>query len=80
MKALVECPENFFDDPLFRDLAVMVAEQPKAETGECRLRDDVDYNSWGSNIDPQAEQQMSNACRLPVSLSGAPGDRPLTRR
>jgi len=32
---------------------------------------DAPYRVWGSNIEPDAVQQMKNACRLPVAVSGA---------
>src|SRR5213593_4464527 len=32
---------------------------------------DAPYRVWGSNIEPDAVQQMENACKLPVAVSGA---------
>lgn len=31
----------------------------------------IEYNSWGDEIDPEAHQQMKNACSLPISRFGA---------
>lgn len=31
----------------------------------------IDYNSFGSQIDAEARNQMKNACRLPVAVAGA---------
>jgi tRNA-splicing ligase RtcB len=32
---------------------------------------DAPYRVWGENIEPEARQQMANACRLPVAAAGA---------
>src|SRR5690349_14164816 len=29
------------------------------------------YRNWGSGLEPDAVQQMKNACQLPVAVSGA---------
>jgi tRNA-splicing ligase RtcB len=32
---------------------------------------DAPYRIWGSNLEPDAVQQLKNACKLPVAVSGA---------
>ncbi len=32
---------------------------------------DAPYQVWGANLEPDALQQMKNACKLPVAVSGA---------
>jgi hypothetical protein len=32
---------------------------------------DAPYRIWGSDLEPDAVQQLKNACRLPVSVAGA---------
>ena len=32
---------------------------------------DAPYRIWGTNLEPEAVQQMNNACKLPVAVSGA---------
>src|SRR5438105_14807696 len=32
---------------------------------------DAPYNIWGSDLEPDAVQQLKNACQLPVAVSGA---------
>jgi tRNA-splicing ligase RtcB len=34
-------------------------------------RTDAPYRIWGSNLEPDAVQQLKNACKLPVAVSGA---------
>src|ERR1044071_7519291 len=32
---------------------------------------DAPYHIWGTGLEPEAVQQMKNACQLPVAVSGA---------
>src|SRR5215475_4648000 len=32
---------------------------------------DAPYRIWGDHLEPSAVQQMTNACKLPVAVSGA---------
>src|SRR5437870_8454842 len=32
---------------------------------------DAPYHIWGTNLEPDSVQQMDNACKLPVAVSGA---------
>jgi tRNA-splicing ligase RtcB len=42
------------------------------KTREFRPRpNDAPYQVWGSNLEPDAVQQLKNACKLPVAVSGA---------
>src|SRR5438067_12054916 len=34
-------------------------------------RSDAPYQIWGSDFEPDAVQQLKNACKLPVAVSGA---------
>ena len=34
-------------------------------------RTDAPYRIWGTNLEPDAVQQLKNACKLPVAVSGA---------
>jgi tRNA-splicing ligase RtcB len=71
----------FETDPQFGRLAGAVREaglsiaakrKPSAKkTHNYRLNDDLDYAVWGDDIDPQAHEQMRNACRLPISVAAA---------
>ena len=44
----------------------------EAPRGEIRLREQAaPYRIWGTDLEPDAVQQLENACRLPVAVSGA---------
>lgn len=69
-KELTRDPEAFLTEPIFGPVAaLLVRREPAQET--YKLRDDLQYPFWGSDIDPGAHDQMQNACRLPVSVAGA---------
>ncbi|NLF25015.1 MAG: RtcB family protein [Deltaproteobacteria bacterium] len=73
-KALLELcknPDNFKTDPLFGDLANALNSDEAEQTSNYVLKQDLHYNVWGDEIDPEALKQMHNACRLPVSVAGA---------
>ena len=41
-------------------------------TRDFQRRDtDAPYQIWGTNLEPDAVQQLKNACKLPVAVSGA---------
>ena len=70
MKELVREPERFVDDPVFGPVAaLLVTREPVQHNYD--IRDDVEYPTWGDDIDPQAHQQMHNACSLPITVAGA---------
>lgn len=70
-------PERFKDDEIFGQLAEAIIEAghapatPKAAHGSYDRAEPLDYRVWGSGIDENAQQQMRNACRLPISVKAA---------
>ncbi|HZM94783.1 MAG TPA: RtcB family protein [Vicinamibacterales bacterium] len=64
-------PHAFIGDERYGKLAEQLVAQA-ADTSRFRPRDaDAPYRIWGTNFEPDALRQMSNACRLPVAVSGA---------
>jgi tRNA-splicing ligase RtcB len=66
ISAIVAQPEAFFGDEKRSALARAIyrpAFTPRAELAPWR--------QWGEGLEPQAVQQMANACALPVAVSGA---------
>lgn len=61
-------PAQFAEDPLARDFAAALTAAPLPEIA---LRRDLDYVTWGADIDDSAHAQMRSACRLPVSVAAA---------
>jgi len=74
MKALLDHPQGFFDDPHLGDLArgraeatAGIATKPEFE----ERRRPAPYRQWGgADVDRSAVEQLENACRLPVSARG----------
>jgi tRNA-splicing ligase RtcB len=64
-------PAAFVDDGVYGELArALVAHAEKAGAFRPRTAD-APYRVWGSGLEPEALQQMKNACQLPVAVSGA---------
>ncbi len=75
LRDLLRRPGDFTDDPLFGKVAAAVIEAGLAAADlprqEYRWNEGLRYAVWGDEIDPDAHRQMSNACRLPISVAGA---------
>jgi tRNA-splicing ligase RtcB (3'-phosphate/5'-hydroxy nucleic acid ligase) len=68
---LAASPADFVDDEVYGALADQLLEH-SAKSGVFRPRQsDAPYQVWGSGLEPDALQQMRNACKLPVAVSGA---------
>jgi tRNA-splicing ligase RtcB len=71
LKRLAASPAEFLNDEFYGALAQqMVDHEVAAGTFRPRLSD-APYQVWGSNLESDALQQMKNACKLPVAVSGA---------
>ncbi|MEO2034292.1 MAG: RtcB family protein [Planctomycetaceae bacterium] len=66
LKAIVENPAAHRDDPCFGVLAAALCatEQPPTNTS-------IAYQTWGTDIDQAAHQQMRQACRVPAAQAAA---------
>jgi tRNA-splicing ligase RtcB len=64
-------PAEFAGDPEYGSLAKLLVDHAMA-AGTFRPREsDAPYRIWGANLEPDAVQQLKNACKLPVAVSGA---------
>src|ERR1700754_2406138 len=64
-------PAAFVDDDRYKNLAQALIAHAAA-AGAFRARtNDAPYQVWGANLEPDALQQMKNASKLPVAVSGA---------
>ena len=71
LKRVAASPATFVDDEVYGALARQLRDQATA-AGTFRPRPiDAPYQVWGSNLEPDAVQQLKNACKLPVAVSGA---------
>src|SRR5262249_18971509 len=64
-------PEEFLDSEVYGALAKQLLDRA-AVVGTLRPRlGEAPYQVWATNLEPDALQQMKNACKLPVAVSGA---------
>lgn len=67
LENLIEEPSNYADHPIFGELVDALGERVLFEERD----QPAPWRQWGSGLDPAAIDQLENACRLPVSVSGA---------
>lgn len=66
LRTVVTRPADFLDDPYYGELAKYLS-QPQVVPRAVPL----EYQTWGTEIDPAAHGQMREACRLPMAVGGA---------
>jgi tRNA-splicing ligase RtcB len=66
VRAIVASPASFAEDPLRKEFAKAIVNAPPPPRME-----PAPFRQWGSGLEPEAVDQMSKACLLPVSLAGA---------
>lgn len=64
-------PAAFLGDPAYAALAQLLLDGAAAEGRFVPREADAPYQIWGDNLEPTAVQQLKNACKLPVAVSGA---------
>jgi tRNA-splicing ligase RtcB len=71
LKRVAESPAAFVEDERYGGLARQLLAHT-ASVAAFQPRDaDAPYQIWGTNLEPDAVQQLKNACKLPVAVSGA---------
>jgi tRNA-splicing ligase RtcB (3'-phosphate/5'-hydroxy nucleic acid ligase) len=71
LQRVAASPAAFVDDERYGSLAQQLLEH-SAATDKFRPREaDAPYQIWGTNLEADAVQQLKNACKLPVAVSGA---------
>lgn len=66
LKAIIENPALFAEDPLRKELAKAIVNAPAPPRAE-----PVKYRQWGEGLEHEAVMQMEKACLLPVAVAGA---------
>ncbi|MDX1952764.1 MAG: RtcB family protein [Verrucomicrobiota bacterium] len=66
IRAIVEKPALFAEDPLRKELAKAIVNAPPPMPMQA-----APYRQWGENLETEAVAQMENACHLPVAIGGA---------
>ena len=71
LKRVAAAPETFVDDQVYGELARRLVEHAGAATTFRPRASDAPYRIWGTGLEDAALEQMRNACKLPVAVSGA---------
>ena len=69
--ALAESPRKFVDDPDLGTVATGLVDLYAARETFQPRETPAPYRQWGTDLEPQAVQQMIHACDLPVAVRGA---------
>jgi tRNA-splicing ligase RtcB len=64
-------PAAFLDDTGYAGLAQLLLDRAAAGGGFVPREVDAPYQIWGDDLEAAAVQQLKNACKLPVAVSGA---------
>jgi tRNA-splicing ligase RtcB (3'-phosphate/5'-hydroxy nucleic acid ligase) len=64
-------PAAFLDDAGYAGLAQLLLDHAAAGRTFVPREADAPYQIWGDNLEATAVQQLKNACKLPVAVSGA---------
>lgn len=71
LKRVAASPVVFVGDERYGSLARQLIDHSAAAGTFRRRETDAPYRIWGTNLEPDAVQQLKNACKLPVAVSGA---------
>jgi tRNA-splicing ligase RtcB len=71
LKRVAASPASFEDDEVYGGLARQLLDHAAATDTFKPRQADAPYRIWGENLESTAVQQMQNACKLPVAVSGA---------
>ena len=71
LRRIAASPASFVDDPVYAGLAQRLLDHAAAGDRFTPRESDAPYRIWGDNLEATAVQQLQNACKLPVAVSGA---------
>ncbi len=73
LRTVLGNPEDGRSHPYFGELARRLIPERSEVTGRRSMLPEVraPWRMWGTDLEPQAVEQMENACRLPISVAGA---------
>ncbi len=69
--AVVDTPASFTTDPLWGPLATSLAGVFREQARFVGRDEPAPWRQWGDGLEAGAVEQMVNACKLPVTVSGA---------
>jgi tRNA-splicing ligase RtcB len=67
---VLNLPDSYKDDPIYGPVAATIINQ-RSKCPDYELEIAAPYRVWGSDIEPEAMEQMKRAVRLPVAVRGA---------
>ena len=68
---MAAAPAGFVGDGTYGALAQQLIDHAASAKRFTPREQDAPYQVWGSGLEPDAVRQMTNACKLPVAVSGA---------
>src|SRR5437762_169008 len=68
---IASSPTPFLHDPVYAGLAQRLLDRAAAGEAFILRESDAPYQIWGEDLETTAVQQLKNACKLPVAVSGA---------
>ena len=71
ISTIVDSPANFTTDPLWGPLATSLAGVFREQARFVGREEPAPWHQWGDDLEAGAVEQMANACKLPVTVSGA---------
>lgn len=71
IESVVTTPAAHSEDPIWGDLAKALNESFEAQARYVAREQSAPWRQWGKDLEHSAVQQMADACKLPVTVSGA---------
>jgi len=71
LRRVATSPAAFLENPGYAGLAQLLLDRAAAEGSFVPREVDAPYQIWGDDLEATAVQQLKNACKLPVAVSGA---------
>jgi tRNA-splicing ligase RtcB (3'-phosphate/5'-hydroxy nucleic acid ligase) len=71
LRALLTEPNAYTNHPHLALLAKAILDARAKQATHIERAEPAPYQIWGTNLEPQAVDQMKNAARLPVAIAGA---------
>lgn len=71
IERVLAAPGEFGADAVYGEMALLLLKNEKRAEHDRPREKAVGYQTWGTDIDPEAHKQMTNACSLPVAVAGA---------
>lgn len=71
VQGVLDSPNAYLTDPSMAELAAALLDHRAAPPPDTTRNTPAPFRQWGKDLDPNAVEQMRQACTLPVSVRGA---------